>query len=125
MNSAFSLLEEVQKQKYKKYVFKKFSQLQIGDYPVTKFRFIKSNYGLKRRLAVLMDGTPSADEITVICLPDRFTAALSTQEQVDDLNNKRYIMSYNGMDSSQHNRIDVLLHEVVEDGVVGMDTIDY
>lgn len=125
MSSAFSLLQEVQNQKNRKYVFKKFSQLQIGDYPVTKFRFIKSNYGpLKRRLAVLMDRTPTDDETTVICLPDRFTAALSTQEQVDELNTKRYIMSYNGMDPAQKNRIDVLLHEVTGDGAEGMDTVE-
>lgn len=122
MSSAFQLLQMAQSQAYKKYVFKKFSEMEIGDYPVSKFKFIKSNYGpLKRRLAVLMEGTPSPDETTVICLPERFNEALSTQAQVDDLNQRAYIMRYRGLDVAQKNRIDVTLHPMED---FGMDTVE-
>lgn len=127
MSSAFSLLQEAQNLKYQKYVFKKFSELEIGDYEVSKLKLFNSKYGpFKTRLAVLMEGTPSSDETTVICLPDRFTAAIHTQEEVSDLNKKKYVMSYKGSDPSQHNRIDVFLYEVVEneDDADGMDIMN-
>lgn len=124
MSSAFHLLQDAQNQKYQKYVFRKFSELEIGDYEVSKLKLFNSKYGPhKCRLAVLMDGTPSSDETTVICLPDRFTAAIHTQEHVNDLNEKQYIMSYKGSDPSQHDRIDVYLLEVVENDADGMDTV--
>lgn len=68
--------------------FQNISELREGDYAIDAFRLIKTKFGL--RLGVLI-------RRNIVFLPCRFAKHISSQEDVDELNQTRYIMKYDGM----------------------------
>lgn len=100
-----SVFELLQKECERKIVFKKLSDLQIGEYPITKFQFVKSLFGTeKRRLAVVLNLDGDKTISTIISLPDRFLDVIKTDEQVAELNSQNHILVYKGIDTEQKNK---------------------
>lgn len=99
-----SVFELLQQECDRQTVFKKLSDLEIGEYPITKFQFVKSLFGKeKRRLAVVL---PLDDPTitTIISLPDRFLDIVKTEEQLNELNAEKQILVYKGIDVNQKNK---------------------
>lgn len=98
--SAFSL---IQAECEKSIVFKKMSELEIGKHQIEKFTFVKSIFGRSFRLAIILE-TNSPTTKTYVGLPERFTDAVNTEEQLEDLNEGRYILNYKGQGNEMHKK---------------------
>ena len=100
---------------------KSLRHLTPGSYEVNRFKTLNTKYG--KRLIVRIDKTE-------YFLPQRFAEAVEGPEALRELNLRRYIMIYGGMEKAKHNRIKVEFiesplqdsgHDAVE---FGMDTIE-
>lgn len=99
--------------------FKSFSDLTVGKYIVTSFKIFKTQYG--QRVAVLIGQT-------YYSLPNRFNEEITSQDQVNELNSRRYEMIYLGKDRLQKNRLmlefmDISTEGCMEDDNEGIDIV--
>lgn len=76
--------------------FKTFSDIQPGVYDIDRFEFCNTVYG--NRVAIWITGFR-------MFLPTRFNASISSAEQVNTLNLRKYVLIYNGRDDHRGNRI--------------------
>lgn len=76
--------------------FKSFSEIEIGAYEVTKFKFMETKFG--KKIVVVT-------EEFMCFLPDRFSKAITTDEQIAELNAEKTMMTYGGLESKRQNRI--------------------
>lgn len=89
------LLEACKKKKAKDVKLIKWDDLAVGDYEVESFRLIESSYGLKLQVVFVLDG-----ERRYVSLPDRFTAELNQESQIEELNQHHYLMKFLGKERS-------------------------
>lgn len=91
-----NLLKEVC-QVPQKSIYKKFDDLEIGDYTVSAFKLEEhARFGLKLHVYV--------DDFYLI-LPSRFADKINQQSQVDELNNQAIKLVYGGKDAGRFNRL--------------------
>lgn len=76
--------------------FKNFSDIEIGVYNIEEFKFCQTKYG--KKLVV-------RTEDFLCFLPDRCSKAITTDEQLIELNNGAWAMKYDGRDSKRGNLI--------------------
>lgn len=77
--------------------FLKFDDLTVGSrYEIDHFALVDTQYG--RRVSVWINED-------ILHLPIRFVKEISTQEQIDALNENKYVMIYGGKDLNRKNRI--------------------
>lgn len=105
-----SIFEKIQKECQNKTEYKKLSEFEIGVYPITEFKFTRSNFGEGRRLSIIMP--IKSDTTTIVHLPDRFLNVVNTDEEIKELNCKKYNLNYMGMDPKQKNKYLFNLDEV-------------
>lgn len=84
--SALNLLKQVCNDK----PYVSFEDLSMGDYFISSFALVQSNFGLRIRVDI---GN------RMLLLPDRFTKAF-TEEHIKELNQGEYIMIYKGKEPS-------------------------
>lgn len=93
--SAFKKLESACKVSV---AFKSFDELEIGAYDVIQFKFMDTRFG-KKVVVVCAD--------FMVSLPERFSKAITTDEDIDELNSEKTTMIYTGRDAKRMNRINV------------------
>ena len=97
-----SLFEKFENECENKMEYKKLSEFAIGVYPITRFQFSRSNFGEGRRLSIIIPITPKTT--TIVHLPDRFLHIVKTDEDIIEMNSKKYNLNYKGMDPQQRNK---------------------
>lgn len=86
--------------------FKSFNEIEIGAYNVTEFKFMDTRFG-KKIVVVTED--------FMAFLPDRFSKAITTDEEIAELNSEQTIMLYGGRDAKRMNRIMVEFQKVPQE----------
>lgn len=82
--------------------FKNFREIEIGVYNIEEFKFVVTKYG--KKLVV-------RTEEFLCFLPDRCSRAITTDQQLVELNNGAWAMKYSGRDAQRGNCI---LVDIVE-----------
>lgn len=86
--------------------FKKFSEIAIGSYEVHQFKFVETRFG--KKVVVVTD--------EFMCfLPERFSKAITTDDQIDALNAEKTMMSYRGRDAGRMNFVILDFQKMGED----------
>lgn len=79
-----------------KATFRRFEDIEVGVYNIEKFRFVETKFG--KKLVV-------CTEEFMCFLPERCSKAITTDQQVNELNNGAWAMQYVGRDVLRGNAI--------------------
>lgn len=88
--------------KSKKVSFKNFSQIELGVYNIEEFSFLQTKFGVKLVVRT---------ENFMCFLPDRCSNAITTDEQIAELNGSSLAMQYEGRDEK---RGDMILVNIID-----------
>lgn len=86
--------------------YKRFGDLDVGTYIVKSFKIKNGDYGL--RVLVEIDNF-------YMTLPLRFSDKINSEEQVAELNAKKWKMVYGGKNANEFNRLILNFKPIVED----------
>lgn len=101
--SASDLLTKACKPKERQENYKKFDDMSTGCYKVKKFELKETEYGPKLQVFI---------ENFFVYLPPRFTELINSQQLIDELNSKNYVMEYAGKDKMNFNFLQLKFTEM-------------
>lgn len=85
---------------------KKFDSLQHGAYTVKTFKLKDTNFGLRVFVEI---------ENFYLSLPQRFSDKINSEEQIAELNSKKWKMIYGGKDAAEFNKLIIDFKQVEEE----------
>lgn len=88
---------------------KRFDDLAVGTYIVKSFKMKNTMYGL--RVLVEIDNFH-------LSLPPRFSDKINSEEQIEELNVKKWKMVYGGKDAEEFNKLILDFIPIVEDELI-------